>query len=770
MAEQKLRYIITGDATQLNAALNRASVRLKAFGQGIKNAGASLARVSMPLALAGGAAIKMGVDFDKSMTKIKSLVGVAGDDVDKMRSKVREMAVETGVSSSKAADALFFITSAGLRGEQAMSVLQASLKASAVGLGEVATVADLSTSAMNAYAKSNLTATEATDVLTASVREGKLNSEELASSMGQVLPTASAMGVQFHEVGAAMAAMSRTGTNAAIGATQLKSVLNSLLKPSKEAEEQLAEFGLSAKGLRQQIKDEGLLSVLNTLKENFDGNSEAAQKVFPNVRALSSVLNLTGDNAEATEKIFAALNATQNDTQKAFEETSKSASFRLTKSLNEAKESFAEMGAVLLEALLPVLQDLAKFVSDAFKKFNNLEESTQKFIGTIVIVGTVLGPVLMVIGSLISALGTIAGALGTAKTAFKLLNKTMRANPFIFVAGLILGVVTALQKLKKASDAAKLEAFNDDLKNLTVDEAQTKLAKLNKTFKANKEILDENNKLSLTRRKFLLKDADGVQRKTADIQKENNVAGEQIKLLQDFIKLKKEEQVVDTSKNNQLSTTNENINTNNENLRTNVERVNQLSVSTKGATAAFATLGEQTEITGTLLTETIAPIQEKITQFGNAMTFLGQEIMNAFANAFESMMNGESFFKTLGKSILGLIKKLVAAAAAALVLSTLLGGVGIGKIGKTVTSFKGIFGAITGFAKGGIVSTPTLGLMGEYPGARSNPEVIAPLDRLRSMIGDNGGGRVQVGGEFTLRGQDLVVALQRANRNRDRIN
>ena len=64
----------------------------------------------------------------------------------------------------------------------------------------------------------------------------------------------------------------------------------------------------------------------------------------------------------------------------------------------------------------------------------------------------------------------------------------MRANPFIFVAGLILGVVTALQKLKKASDAAKLEAFNDDLKNLTVDEAQTKLAKLNKTFKANKRI------------------------------------------------------------------------------------------------------------------------------------------------------------------------------------------------------------------------------------------------------------------------------------------
>ena len=73
------------------------------------------------------------------------------------------------------------------------------------------------------------------------------------------------------------------------------------------------------------------------------------------------------------------------------------------------------------------------------------------------------------------------------------------------------------------------------------------------------------------------------------------------------------------------------------------------------------------------------------------------------------------------------------------------------------------------FAKGGIVSTPTLGLVGEYTGARSNPEVIAPLDKLKNMIGDRGSSQVQVAGQFTLKGQDLVVALQRADRNRNRI-
>ena len=100
----------------------------------------------------------------------------------------------------------------------------------------------------------------------------------------------------------------------------------------------------------------------------------------------------------------------------------------------------------------------------------------------------------------------------------------------------------------------------------------------------------------------------------------------------------------------------------------------------------------------------------------------------------------------------------------AFVLPALLAGAAV--------AVKGAFGKVEQpkkFAKGGIVSTPTMGLMGEYPGARSNPEVVAPLDKLKKMIGDRGGSSVQVGGEFVLKGQDLIVALQRANNQRNRI-
>ena len=78
-------------------------------------------------------------------------------------------------------------------------------------------------------------------------------------------------------------------------------------------------------------------------------------------------------------------------------------------------------------------------------------------------------------------------------------------------------------------------------------------------------------------------------------------------------------------------------------------------------------------------------------------------------------------------------------------------------------------GAVAAFANGGIVSGPTLGLMGEYAGAKSNPEVIAPLDKLKNMIGSRQAQQVNVGGEFRLNGQDLVVALQRAEKQRGRI-
>jgi hypothetical protein len=77
---------------------------------------------------------------------------------------------------------------------------------------------------------------------------------------------------------------------------------------------------------------------------------------------------------------------------------------------------------------------------------------------------------------------------------------------------------------------------------------------------------------------------------------------------------------------------------------------------------------------------------------------------------------------------------------------------------KSTPSSGGSSGNIPAFANGGIISGPTLGLMGEYPGASSNPEVVAPLDKLKDMLGGGGGGT------FVLRGQDLLLSVNRAQK------
>lgn len=89
-------------------------------------------------------------------------------------------------------------------------------------------------------------------------------------------------------------------------------------------------------------------------------------------------------------------------------------------------------------------------------------------------------------------------------------------------------------------------------------------------------------------------------------------------------------------------------------------------------------------------------------------------------------------------------------------------GIGAGFTAAATSIVKGI--GATPFAEGGIVSGPTLGLVGEYAGAKSNPEVIAPLNKLKEIIGEPAGAPVIVGGRIEADGRTLAVVLENYTR------
>jgi len=316
------------------------------------------------IAAVGVASVREAAEFETSFSKIQGLVGLTEEQITKLEEAAMRFGPRFGKSANEAADALFFITSAGLRGQKAAEVLEASLKGAAIGLGETKTIADLATSAVNAYGEANLGGAEAVDVLAEAVRLGKLEPAALAETMGAVLPIASNLGVSFQEVGAAMAGMSKTGTDAATAATQLRQILNTLAKPTSEANRGLANMGLSAEGLRKQIKDEGLFATLETLTTAFDGNIEATTQVFGNIRALSGVLDLMGASLEDNRELFQLMTDDTGVLNEAFEITAETAQFKFDAAMATARNSLVSIGRAILENLQPHLDTLIQWMQD----------------------------------------------------------------------------------------------------------------------------------------------------------------------------------------------------------------------------------------------------------------------------------------------------------------------------------------------------------------------------------------------------------------------
>lgn len=239
------------------------------------------------------AVLGLSADYELTMSRISGLTATTAEQMQFLNTAVLDMAKDFPQSADELAQALYFISSSGYQGADAMNILRASAKAAAGGLGETKTIADAITSALNAYGASSSDAARYTDILVAAVREGKGEPDALAGAIGRVLPVASAMGVGFEEITASIATMTNTGLSAEEAATALRGTLSALLAPAAQSKDALSSLGLTTDDLRKSIREKGLLSTLNELVTLAGGSFSYTTELTDKQRASIDKLTTT---------------------------------------------------------------------------------------------------------------------------------------------------------------------------------------------------------------------------------------------------------------------------------------------------------------------------------------------------------------------------------------------------------------------------------------------------------------------------------------------
>ena len=308
--------------------------------------------------------VREAAQFESSFAKIQGLVGLSKAETDELQAAALALGPAYGTSANEAAEALFFITSAGLRGAEATEVLEAAAIGAAIGLGDMGALANAATAAMNTYGPSLLSGTEAVDALAEAVKLGQFAPEELAGSLGRVIPIAAELGVSFQETTGLIAALTRGGLNASEAVTGVRGAMQAFLKPTKEAADMMAQYGFTSQEVSDSIESEGFLATLVKLRDAFGDNEEDFSRVIGSIEGLSAAFSLTGANIATNTDIVAQATDGIGIMGDALDIVSETSEFKFNKAMETTKNSLIAIGTELLDRINPYLEDFALFMEE----------------------------------------------------------------------------------------------------------------------------------------------------------------------------------------------------------------------------------------------------------------------------------------------------------------------------------------------------------------------------------------------------------------------
>lgn len=315
--------------------------------------------------------------FEKSMANVSTLVDTAVVDIGKLSDAVLDMTTEVLKSADDLSAGLYQVFSAGVTDAgEAMEVLRVSAIAATAGLATTADSVKAITGIINAFGLSTEAATDISDLLFVTVKQGVTTYGELAGAIGKVLAPAAALNIKLEELFAGIATLTKGTFDTREATTALRAVFLSVLKPGDQALETAKKLGLEWNAAALSAK--GFVKFINEMREATEGNVQEMAKLIPESRALNAALSLAGKQAEEFNKITETMVDRIGASQEAFRKQEATYDAQAQKLGLLVDRILIKIGNVFLPALTDMLEEITKFFDSVGDNFDRLKKKLEK--------------------------------------------------------------------------------------------------------------------------------------------------------------------------------------------------------------------------------------------------------------------------------------------------------------------------------------------------------------------------------------------------------
>ena len=443
----------TSDIMKLGDSMVDLGSNMEAAGAKISGFGTKVTKATAPLAIVGAAAVKLASDYEDSVAKVYTIMDKSTMSTEQMAQSILDLSTKTGKSATELADATYQALSASVATEKVGGFVENAVKLAKSGFTETATAVDTLTTVINAYGYSAEDAQMISDKLVQTQNKGKTTVAELASTIGNVIPTAAAYNVSLDNLCSAYVTLTKQGINTQNATTAINGMLTELADSGSTVAGVLQEK--TGKSFGQLMADGADLGeVIQILSDSVDGDSEAFANLWGNVRASKGALAIANAGASEFTATMGAMADSTGLCDQALEDL-QTPSAKAGKALNAVKNTGIQLGEEILGAMVPSIEKLSDMAQDLYKWFSELDEGTKQNIVRFGGLAVAAGPVITIFGKLYSGVGSLISHLGKGLQsvgAFSAAMKTTEAS--MRTAGAT--TVTLGDKLKGAAEKTGL--------------------------------------------------------------------------------------------------------------------------------------------------------------------------------------------------------------------------------------------------------------------------------------------------------------------------